>query len=152
MDNTPSKSIGFEIKHLAVLIGRSFDKKVFTEKEFQNKNGHNLTIVQSHMIGFIYDYKNHTIPQKELEKEFHRRRSTITGILKLMEKNGYIIREYSKKDARIKMVTLTDKAILLHKEITSKIDAFNNNLEKGLTKEEIDTFYSIASKIQKNLE
>lgn len=152
MEISQSKSIWFDIKHLAVLIGRAFDKQVFTEKELQNENSHNLTIVQSHMIGFIYDHKDHTMLQKDLEKEFNRRRSTITGILKLMEKNGYIIREYSKKDARVKMVTLTDKAILLHKEINSKIDAFDRNLKKGLTQEEIDAFHSIASKIKKNLE
>lgn len=152
MDNTPPKSIGFDIQHLAILIGRTFDKQVFTEKELKNQNSHNLTIMQSHIIGFIYGHKDYTISQKDLEKEFNRRRSTITGILKLMEKNGYITREYSKKDARTKMVTLTDEAILLHKEVTSKIDAFNENLEKGLTQEEIDMFHSIASKIKKNLE
>ncbi|MGN1411023.1 MAG: MarR family winged helix-turn-helix transcriptional regulator [Oscillospiraceae bacterium] len=149
MESTPPKSIGFEIKHISILIGRAFDKHVFTKKDFNNEN---LTIMQSHIIGFIYGHDNHTIPQHELEKEFNRRRSTITGILKLMEKNGFITREYSKKDARMKMVTLTDKAIQLHQCITKKIDDFNRNLEKGLTEDEVQTFYSIMDKIKKNLE
>jgi len=154
LENSPPNSISFEIKHLSALIGRTFDNQILIEtgKDSKSENSCNVTIMQSYMIGFIYNRKDHTISQKELEKEFVRRRSTITGILKLMEKNGYITRKYSKTDARVKIVTLTDKAILLHKEIVCKIDTFNKNLEKGLTKEEIDSFYSIIGKIKKNLE
>lgn len=152
MENCQSKSIGFDIKQLAILIGRAFDTKLLNDGQFQNENGCNLTIMQSHIIGFIYFHKNHTVTQKDLETEFARRRSTITGILKLMEKNGLITREYSKKDARIKLVTLTNKAILLHKNIMTKLDEFNKNLEQGLTQQEIDTFRSIIEKIKQNLE
>lgn len=149
MKNTPPKSVGFEIQQVAILLKRCFTNTV-CEKE--SPNSYDLTIIQSHIIGTIYQHDNFTIPQSELEKEFSRRRSTITGILKLMEKNGLITREYSKKDARVKLVTLTDKAISLQKKIIKRIDSFNQNLENGLTSEEIQTFYSIMDKIRKNLE
>jgi DNA-binding MarR family transcriptional regulator len=108
--------------------------------------------MQSHIIGFIYEHENYSISQKDLEKEYSRRRSTITGILKLMEKNEYITRQYSKKDARVKIVTLTDKAIELHQQIVSRMETFNASLEKGLTPEEVDTFYYIMDKVKSNLE
>lgn len=154
MENNPQKSIGFEIKHLAILIKRAFDKQlsILDNEGFKTENHKCLTIMQSQMIGFIYQHENYTVSQHELEKEFNRRRSTITGILKLMEKNNFITREYSKKDARVKMVTLTDKAIELHQSIIEKMDSFNRNIEKGLTVEEINTFYSVLEKIKKNLE
>ena len=155
MEKVPQKSIGFEIKHLAILIKRAFDKQLSildNNEGFKNENRKCLTIMQSQMIGFIYHHENYTVSQHELEKEFNRRRSTITGILKLMEKNGFVTREYSKKDARVKNVTLTDKAIELHQSIIEKMDSFNSNIENGLTVEEIDTFYSVLEKIKKNLE
>jgi DNA-binding MarR family transcriptional regulator len=152
LENSQPKPIGFEIKHLAILINRAFHKQLVDDGSFGNKNNEDLTLMQSHMIGFIYNHPKHTINQCDLEKEFSRRRSTITGILKLMEKNGYITREYSKTDARVKTVTLTDKAIELHHEVTIKIDNFNENLERGLTSDELNSFYTILEKIKNNLE
>jgi DNA-binding MarR family transcriptional regulator len=152
LETSSQKSIGFEIKHIAVLIGRAFHNQVLTDSDTTSDSGQNLTIMQSHIIGFIYEHENYSISQKDLEREYSRRRSTITGILKLMEKNEYITREYSKIDARVKIVTLTDKAIELHQQIVSKIETFNESLENGLTPEEIDTFYSIMDKVRKNLE
>lgn len=134
------------------MIKRAFDKLALSEKDLENENRYNLTIMQGHIMELIYRQENHQIQQCEIKKTFKRRRSTITGILKLMEKNGLITREYSKQDARVKMINLTDKAISLHQEAIKNMEMFNRNLEKGLTQDEINTFYSIMDKIKKNLE
>jgi DNA-binding MarR family transcriptional regulator len=153
LENGQTKPLGIEIKHLAILINRAFYKQLISDGDFEyGESSEHLTMMQSHTIGYIYDSPNHTIPQRDLEKEFSRRRSTITGILKLMEKNGYITREYSKEDARVKMVTLTDKAIRLHHEVTSKINAFNEKLEYGITESELQTLRTVIDKVKNNLE
>ena len=50
------------------------------------------------------------IYQKDVEKEFQIRRSTATGTLQILEKNGFIRREPVKQDARLKKLVPTDKA------------------------------------------
>jgi DNA-binding MarR family transcriptional regulator len=73
-------------------------------------------------------------------------------MLKLMEKNDLITREYSKKDARVKMVTLTKRAESMHKQAMQQMEDFNEYLENGLTPEEVETFHNIMGKIKHNLE
>jgi DNA-binding MarR family transcriptional regulator len=145
-------SIGFEIKEVAILIKRVFDKKTLSQKDLNSENRAKITIMQGHIMEYIYSHENHKCTQSEIEKTFKRRRSTITGMLKLMEKNDLITREYSKKDARVKMVTLTKRAESMHKQAMQQMEDFNEYLESGLTPEEVETFHNIMGKIKHNLE
>ena len=61
------------------------------------------------------------IYQKDIEKEFQIRRSTATGILQLLEKNGFVIRETVEWDARLKKLVPTAKAEGVREEILSNI-------------------------------
>ena len=57
-----------------------------------------LTIMQKHILKFILLETMHKdLYQKDIEEEFQIRKSTVTGILKLMEKHGYIYRESVKE-------------------------------------------------------
>ena len=48
-----------------------------------------LTIMQKHVLKFVLLESLHRdLYQKDLEEEFQIRKSTVTGILKLMEKHG----------------------------------------------------------------
>ena len=53
-----------------------------------------LTTMQKHVLKFILlETMHRDLYQKDVEEEFQVRKPTATGILKLMEKNGYIYRE-----------------------------------------------------------
>lgn len=53
-----------------------------------------LTVMQKHVLKFILlETLHRDLYQKDIEEEFQIRKSTVTGILKLMEKNGFIHRE-----------------------------------------------------------
>lgn len=53
-----------------------------------------LTTMQKHVLKFILlETMHRDLYQKDIEEEFQIRKPTVTGILKLMEKNGYIYRE-----------------------------------------------------------
>ena len=70
-----------------------------------------LTNIQRNILGYILMNSIHRdVFQKELEEEFHIRKSTVTGILQLMEKNGFIAREPVPSDARQKKIVPTPKA------------------------------------------
>lgn len=140
------REIGFEVKTLSNLIKRKFLEGM--EKD----NANDLTGVQRWTIRYIYLNRDKDIFQKDIEKEFKIRRSTATGVLQLLEKNGYILREHVEQDARLKKLVLTDKAITVQKKIEKRITEVEKILVKGLTEEEIENFYSIIEKIKKNAE
>lgn len=138
--------IGPEIKTLSNLIKRSIDNsKVISDV---NK----LTGMHGWFIGYLYHNRDKDIFQRDLEDEFSIRRSTATGILQLMEKNLLITRETVDYDARLKKLILTPKAIAIHEEITKEFNQLEEQLAKGLTEEEIDTFFLLINKIKKNME
>ncbi|PZD95033.1 MarR family transcriptional regulator [Paenibacillus sambharensis] len=142
----PPKTIGFEVKVLATLMKRSF------EHDTANTEVDGLTGMQGWIIGYLHMNEGRPVFQRDLEREFNIRRATVTGVLKLMERDGLITREPVDYDARLKKLTLTPKAVELHKRIVERYTAFEKRLRSGLTAEEVETFFTIVDKIKQNIE
>lgn len=138
--------IGFQIKIVSNIIKRRFHEG--TNKEHPD----DLTGMQGWIIRFIYLNRDIEVFQKDIEKEFNIRRSTATGMLKLLEKNGYLIRESVNYDARLKKLVLTEKAIVIQQKIEKKINEIEKTLVIGLSEEEIKSFHVIIEKIKRNIE
>jgi MarR family transcriptional regulator, repressor for mepA len=115
-------------------------------------NGGQVTIMQMWIIGFLDMNEGKEIFQKDIEAEFNIRRSTATGILQLMEKNGFITRQPVGRDARLKKVVLTPQAKDLALRVKQRMQHADAELAKGLSQEELDTFFAIIDKIKKNAE
>ena len=139
------RHIGRECRTVSNLIKRKLDNM------FSKKFGEGFTGIHSWIIGFIYRNQNKEIFQKDVEEEFSIRRSTATNILQLMEKNGLIVRKSVEYDARLKKLELTDKAIEVHELIGEEINNIESQVVKGLTEDEIETFFMLIDKIKKNL-
>ena len=73
-----------------------------------------ITAVQSRVIYYILaHYEEGPVFQRDIERVFGLSRSTATGILQLMEKNGIIRRESVARDARLKSLVPTERAFEL---------------------------------------
>ena len=142
----PPKSIGLSIKYLCNQIKRTLDEG--------NTDGlTNITGMQGFIIAYLYhNAGKQDIFQRDLENEFNIRRSTVTGVLQLMEKNGLIIRAAVDHDARLKKLSLTDKAIAAHQQFIARITALEAQMTAGLSQEELDAFYATLAKISNNLQ
>lgn len=143
MDN--QKHVGFEIRALSNLLKRRVDN-VISKKYTQNVTG-----IHGWIIDYIYRYNHKEIFQRDIEEEFSIRRSTATTILQLMEKNDLIVRKSVEYDARLKKLELTDKAVNLHKKICEDLKEIETQVVKGLSDEEIKTFFEVVEKIKVNL-
>lgn len=140
------KSIGFEVKSLSNIIKRSIDKQIAESCDASS------SVTHGWIIGYIYDNMGKgDVFQRDLEAKFNIRRSTATGILKLMEKNGLIIREPVEYDARLKKLVLTSRAVEIHESIVKEINAVENTMRQGLSQEELDSFFATIEKIKSNL-
>lgn len=110
------------------------------------------TSMQQWFLSFIWEQKEHDVYQKDLEAMFKIRRSTATEILKAMERKKLIIRIPCAEDKRSKKILLTETAKQICKENKLKIEMTEKKIVRGLSIEEIKTFFVILEKIQNNIE
>lgn len=140
-----NREVGLEIRRMNNLIRREVEK--FECKRCGDKDlGTNGWI-----LGYIYDHRDKDVFQKDIEDEFTIRRSTVSNILKLLEQKGMIVREPVSYDARLKRITLTEEAIDIHMTIRKDVSKLESKLTKGISKKEIDMFFNIMKKFQKNI-
>ena len=112
-----------------------------------------ITWVQSHVMHYILvKCADGPVFQRDVEKAFSLSRSTATGILQLMEKNGFLLREPVAYDARLKKLVLTPKALAVHEGVISRIRATEARITKDVTPEELEQFFAITAKFRRNLE
>ncbi len=140
------KKITFQIKTVGHLVKREFDNSA------TKKKADNLTGTHGWIIGYLYHNKDKNIYQKDLEEKFSIRRATVSGIIKLMEKNGLIEKIGDETDKRLKKLVLTPKAIDIHNSVMEDLKKIEEQLQKGLSQEEIDNFFLVMEKMKKNME
>lgn len=91
------------------------------------------------------------IYQKDVEKEFQIRRSTATGTLQILEKNGFITREPEKKDARLKRLVPTEKAKGVRQHILENIRYIEALLAKDIPREKLEVCTEVLELMSENL-
>ena len=140
--------IGWKIKN----ISKSIRRNVGNSKLF--KENPDLTNVIGWTIGFICKRNCEGIEtyQKDIEKEFKISRSTATELLQNMEQHGYLYREVSTIDNRLKRIVLTEKSIELQKNVFNTLDGVDTKMLNGFTESEKEMLFSFLARIQKNLD
>lgn len=140
-----NESIGYEIKILENII----ERKIISESKINERCL--VTLMQGKILGYLFKNKDTTIYQKDIEKTFKIRRSTASGVLQTMEKNGLIIRADSSEDARSKKIILTETSIQKGKEIKNKMINFEKMLRKDIEQNDIDIFFKVINKVKNNI-
>lgn len=103
------------------------------------------------IMAYLYFHKGQPVYQKDIESAFGVNRSTVTSIVKLMEKKGYIARENVPSDARLKMLSLTPMGEEMHVRTKHAIDTVEQRIREALSDEEIEMFFAISAKIRRTL-
>ena len=99
---TPDRYLGPRIKFLYHAFNRKF-------METARANGvEELTSMHGRILGYLYWSRPKDVYQKDIEEHFNITRSSVSGIVKLMEQKGYILRQSVQGDARLKKLSLTD--------------------------------------------
>jgi DNA-binding MarR family transcriptional regulator len=139
-----------EIKH----IGRKINILSHKIKRRIGKVGleYGISSMQAKILGFIY-YNSSKIDifQKTIEEEFDIRRSSVTSVLTLMEKNELIKRISVSEDARLKKIMITGKGIEVHKLVHKEIEEIEGIIENNLSEEELNNFISTLEKLTKKI-
>lgn len=118
-------------------------KKLHDIDELSGENGR--------VLGFIYHNKE-KIYQKDIEKEFGITRSTASNTISLLEKKGFLKRNNSEEDQRLKSLVLTEKGINHVKIVSYELSKFDKEIEDNFTDDELNQFISYLEKLEKILD
>ena len=140
------RMVGFEIGALSNLLRRHVPQHV------KENCMEGLTHRQRRIIGFIGRQRKRDVFQRDLEAELNIRRSTASGMLRLLEEGGFIIREPVEYDARLKRLVLTEKAQQRLDTVLAEIRRMESLLVAGLSEKELRAFFSTLEKMKANLE
>ena len=84
----------------------------------------------------LVESENHSVYQKEIEKEFGLRPSTATEVLKNLEKDGLICRVPEEQDGWYKKIIFTEKAEEIRETLKDEIEGSENLLLEGISEKE----------------
>ena len=105
-------SVGYKMRLIHNRIHKQMEAK-------RIENEGDVTGMQRWTLGYLNDHADTEIYQKDIEQEFKVSRATASNMLQLMERKGLIVRESVSCDARLKKISLTEKA----KNMVAKSDA-----------------------------
>ena len=140
-----SISIGHELAYTNNLIARKI------ARGGNNKYAMNISPIQVRIVKYLVKQNNKAILQKDMEYIFNIRRSTVSGVIKTMEKNNIIIRENVKDDNKSKEIKLTEDVYKRANDLVKELKELDLELLKDVDKEDLEVFMRVLKNIQDNL-
>lgn len=137
-------------KHAGRYIGILANKirrrrgELSNQEEFSGAQGRTLHFLLAESCTDIY--------QKDVEQEFCLRPSTATCLLKQLEQQGMITRVPDSRDARLKKIVVTEKALAHKKKVIEELQQLERELADGISDEDMEVFYRVVEKMLENLE
>ena len=112
---------------------------------------YDVTPVQTHVLLYLFHHGGQA-PQCQLTAFLKVKPSTANGILDRLEEKGMVERSASGADARRRFITLTDKGRQQQALFRKNFQAAEEQMLRGLTPEEVETFRTLLGRIIRNLE
>ena len=132
---------------------RRVDNMIFRRlNQFSRANGvEQTTPMHGWIIEYLYRHRDEPVFQRDIEREFSITRSTVTSILQLMERKGYIQRLSVPQDARLKQLVLTEEGIRLHEKTLLSFHQTDDYVAGLLTEEENAELLRLLNKLREAL-
>lgn len=106
-----------------------------------------ISVQQAAVLAIIKFIGNGTINQKTISDKMGIKESSASSIVKTMIKNGFIIKEQSKTDARSQLLIITPKGNEICEAIKNTADEVERELYGHLTKDERSTLIRLLKKL-----
>ena len=132
---------------------RRVDNLIFRRlNQFSRANGvEQTTPMHGWIIEYLYRHRDTPVFQRDIEREFSITRSTVTNILQLMERKGYIERRSVPQDARLKQLVLTEEGICFHEKTMLCFHQTDDYVAGLLTAEENTELLRLLNKLREAL-
>ena len=145
-DLKPAHHLGGDIHCVSMAIRRALDVFISTQVSPE------LTGTRGMVLGFISrrTAQGKAVYQRDVEDHFRIRPPSVTGLLKAMEQDGFIVRTSAAQDARLKSLALTEKGRACDQALRTCIDAFERELRKGLNDVQLDQLQRMLALLFQN--
>ena len=110
---------------------------------------HGTTRVQ--WIALFYIGKAGEISQKELSDYMDIKESSMVRLIDRMEKEELVERRKDSEDRRITKIILTDRGKFLKEELMPIGQEFQNDVVKGISKENLEAFKEVLQRMTYNI-
>ena len=129
---------------------RRVDNLIFRRlNQFSRANGvEQTTPMHGWIIEYLYRHRDTPVFQRDIEREFSITRSTVTNILQLMERKGYIQRQSVPQDARLKQLVLTEEGVRFHENTILSFHQTDDYVANLLTEEENAELLRLLNKLR----
>ena len=129
---------------------RRVDNLIFRRiNQFARANGvEQATPMHGWIIEYLYRHRDEPVFQRDIEREFSITRSTVTNILQLMERKGYIERQSVPQDARLKKLVLTEAGVRFHENTILSFKQTDDYVAGLLTEEENAELLRLLNKLR----
>ncbi len=114
-------------------------------------NEGDITGMQRWTMGYLNEHSGEEIYQKDIEQEFKVSRATASNMLQLMEKKGLVTRESVSHDARLKKISLTQKAKNMVQRADMDVREMEETVLNGFDKEETAQLKAYLDRIMENI-
>lgn len=138
------------IGHQVHRMDRSISKLLETRVKAEGLD--EVTFMHGWILRYLYEHQEQEIYQKDIEKYFGICRSAVTNIIQALEKKGQVCRASVESDARLKKVMLTEAGRASHEKLGEIFQKLDEDLEDGISEEELHVFMHVIDKVYHNIE
>lgn len=110
-----------------------------------------ITPIQDFVLDYLCSHSASDCFQRDIEAHLGVRRSTVSRILTLMERNGLITRESVPADKRLKKLCVTEKGLQLHESMQQARAQLELRLTQNIPDEDMAVFFRVLAQMQNNL-
>lgn len=111
-----------------------------------------LTKSQEEILRFLHFHRHESIIQKDIENFFHISNPTVTGLLNRLESKGFITRELSKEDKRVRTIKLTTNGKAVQEKMKRNFKMYEIQMTEGFSDGEKEMLYELLERVIHNLE
>lgn len=108
----------------------------------------NLTLSQIAVLSELDQVPEKQLSMKQMEKKVHVAQSTLAGVVKRLEKKGFVVGAESESDRRVKVIRITPAGEQCCRRAEKTAALHEQQLLSALTEEEKGTFLNLLQKIR----
>lgn len=142
------RKIGYEIIALGHLLKREQERTNEEAKRRLFGDDKLAKSVDLNLLHFLAFNKDKEIYQKDIEKYLSLTPPSVSNKLRTLEKLELVERKYSKKDTRLKQVTLTKKAFELNEKAQVEMVSIETKIADSLSPKQMKKLSSIIADLK----
>ncbi|MCB6609824.1 MarR family transcriptional regulator [[Clostridium] symbiosum] len=110
-----------------------------------------ITCIQALILYYIIaESKKRDIFPKDLEEFLAIKGSSVTSLIRNLERNGYLRRESLASDGRYKKLVLTEQALAIQDDITECIETYLHSMFAGISEDDLKVFEKVIIQMTEN--